>query len=377
MDTNDIKLDHVFEEAKHAVEEARGKRAARRKELEDKDVSADIRVVAWIDILGFSRLLQAAKQDRAEMQRLYRTVLAVQEIFGAPHASDEPNEMEETNRFYGRDVVALSDGLVVSARVKSPAQTGMTYYDLLMSFIGDLITAQTDCAVRGIFIRGAVAIGPYYYENNILLSPALVEAYKMETEKASYPIIIIKQEDVAELRALPGINHYAKEAEPSLDYFQPFKSPTAEKGDRFYFLDYLRYLANPANHAWHTEADRWACHAAPENLRQAIFDKSHRNAAAHFMRVHKQRVREAFSKAGKAVRPKYRWLAEYQNRTLVGFPSRFSTARFVLNREVPATSPVRAPEPPKRKRKPAGRKKTSPSQARSKAKKRSIGRHVR
>ena len=106
--------------------------------------------------------------------------------------------------------------------------------------------------MNGIFLRGGISIGPYHYDNDILLSPPMIRAYKLETERVSYPVIIVEQQHIAALRQLPGIKHYA------VDAFETDRNPTSvhskapaqQKGERFFFLDYLNYLAQLGNHGF-------------------------------------------------------------------------------------------------------------------------------
>lgn len=323
-----------FPDIMKEVEENASKRELRRKELREKDIAAEERIVAWIDILGFREQLQAA-QTKEQYRDVYHKMLFVQDAFDSPSASDEPDEQQKINDDYGRTVLALSDGLVVTASPSAKARTVMTSYDLLMSFIGDIVMAQANCAVNGIFLRGGISIGPFYYENNILLSPALVLAYKLETERATFPVIIVEQAHIARLRKLKGFEHYATEAEPSQSYFQPYKVTDQKDGEQFYHLDYLRFLSDPGNHGFYCAADRTASSDRENNSpaeRDRIFQESHRKSAAAAMSRHKEKITEAYrAAASNRVRDKYRWLMEYQNRAIDGYPAVYDNARINLN----------------------------------------------
>lgn len=320
----------TFPDIMKEVQEDAKKRELRRRELHEKDIAAEERIVAWIDILGFSEQLQTAR-TKEQYRDVYHKMLFVHDAFDSPSASDEPDEQQRINEDYGRTVLALSDGLVVTASPNAEARTVMTPYDLLMSFIGDIVMAQANCAVNGIFLRGGISIGPFYYENNILLSPALVLAYNMETERATHPIIIVDQGHIARLRELKGFNHYAIDAEPSQSYFQPFKAPDHKEGEQFFHLDYLRFLSDPGSHGFYCGADRKAFSDSENNSpekRDRIFQESHRKSAAAAMCQHKEKVMEAYRAApSDRVKEKYRWLIDYQNRALDGYPSIYDNAR--------------------------------------------------
>jgi hypothetical protein len=325
----------VFKNSDRRVKEQAAKRAQRRKELLEKNIAGEARIVAWIDILGFSHELQQARTE-FQHRAAYHKMLFVHEAFDSPSASDEPEECERINQDYGRTVLALSDGLVVTASPNAKARASMTPYDLLMSFIGDLVMAQANCALNGIFLRGGISIGPFYHENNVLLSLALVLAYKLETERASYPVIIVAQDHIAALRQLKGFKHYAPDFEPSQAYFQPFKSPAQKKGERFYHLDYLQFLAHPDNHGFSSAKERkdsYDSETYSPRERDMLFSLSHYKSAARAMCRHKDKLIEAYNAtSSERVRAKYRWLMAYQNRALKGLPWLYDAARIELKR---------------------------------------------
>ena len=319
------------------------KRAQRRRELE-KPIKADPRLVAWIDVLGFSHELQQVKTG-ADLQAAYRKMLFVHDWFNKESASDEPDERVDANKVSGRTILALSDGLVVTAGVKNAAMELTSPFDLLMSLVGEIIMAQAACAMKGIFLRGGISAGPFYFDNDILLSPALVQAHKLESERAVYPVIVIAAEVVAQLRGLPGIEAHAEDSDPSLDYFLPFKSPYQKKGERFFFLNYVRYMAD--NSSFDTRADRDAAtdkrRSAAE--RQRIFNESHDRSALKALQCHQRQLITAYNHAtSEKVRSKYRWLMRYHNRTLKSISSFYDPALIDLDQFHPhSLKPQAAP----------------------------------
>lgn len=320
-------------ELKRSAREKAEKRAQRRRELSQKPIKTDARLVAWIDVLGFSHELQQVKTD-ADLQAAYRKMLFVHDCFNKESASDEPEERRQANKIMGRTVLALSDGLIVTAGLKGAALDLMSPFDLLMSLVGEIIMAQSACAMRGIFLRGGISAGPFHFDNDILLSPALVRAYKLESKRAVYPVIVITPETVAELRRLPGIEAHAEDSEPSLGYFLRFKSPHQEKGERFYFLDYVRHMADPNNYSFQSSADRNAFFdrkRSPEE-RQRILNESLDKSALKALQCYQRQLITAYRQAtSEKVRSKYRWLMRYHNRTLKSITSFYDPALIALD----------------------------------------------
>jgi hypothetical protein len=303
---------------KRSAAEKAKQRAQRRKELFEREIGTDYRLVAWIDVLGFSQQIQAVKTV-ADLQAVYRKMLFVHDWFNKETASDEPEAAAEANRIQGRSVLALSDGLVVTASVSASAPGLYSPFDLLMSLVDQIIMAQTACAMKGIFLRGGISTGPYYFQDDILLSPALVRAYKLESQRATYPVILITGETINELRLAEGIEAFGDDGDPSASYFKPFKSPHQRKGERLYFLDYIRYMAAPDNYFFDSLADRDAAvdKTRPAEERQRVFDESHDKSALKALQCHQRQIIAAYNAAtSERVKAKYRWLMRYHNQTL-------------------------------------------------------------
>lgn len=61
--------------------------------------------------------------------------------------------------------------------------------------LGNIFTVlaqlQFDFLLSDIFVRGAISLSELYMDENIVVGPAIIEAYKLESEKAIYPRIIL------------------------------------------------------------------------------------------------------------------------------------------------------------------------------------------
>lgn len=85
-------------------EEERIARETLRKSLPKKPLSMDDRVVAWVDILGFSEQLENAASEE-NLRAAYLKMLRVQEHFYAPAASDDPAEQNKANQAFVRSMI--------------------------------------------------------------------------------------------------------------------------------------------------------------------------------------------------------------------------------------------------------------------------------
>jgi hypothetical protein len=125
------------------------------------------RAIAFIDILGFSALIQ-----RDEIYKVRNGL----KLIGTHVARLEalPQTPIVTSTF--------SDTIVLSARNDAE---GLPY---LVHATAALVA---ELLLRGILCRGAVTTGKLYHKKDMIFGHALIHAYRMEQELAVYPRIII------------------------------------------------------------------------------------------------------------------------------------------------------------------------------------------
>lgn len=124
------------------------------------------RAVLFMDILGFSDLIKEGKGLRllAALQHLQGRALEVQDL--------------------GRlDFTAFSDCVVVSAPIADGK--GALQIVAYAQFLA------LDLLSHGFLTRGAVVSGNLYHQDRIVMGPALVDAYRLESKKALYPRIVV------------------------------------------------------------------------------------------------------------------------------------------------------------------------------------------
>lgn len=85
-----------------------------------------------------------------------------------------------------------------------------------------------------VYIRGAISLSELFMNENVVLGPALIEAYKLESEKAVYPRIILSK-DVEKVIAEHMGYYVEQEASPQNRTF-------LIDIDGFYFVNYLYVL---------------------------------------------------------------------------------------------------------------------------------------
>lgn len=278
-------------------------------------------LVAFIDILGFGREIERAN-SRPELEAIYHKVRIVQKEFQKESAADDPQEQAEANIGFARTVIALSDAVVVVFALESEQRDLFGPYDYLGSAMHQLVLAQGRCVFNhGIFVRGGLSTGSFFFEDDILISPALARAYEIESERAEYPIIAAGREiydllaktaeeepyevdwDASEILSRHGIRRW--------------------RNRELYYLDYLYAMLDAASLDWlpeyhwrYKEAKRIGQH----ELAQIIIDEMTVAATTEYAKCHRERLEAAYhASSSEKVRRKYRWLMRYHNRVIRKF----------------------------------------------------------
>jgi hypothetical protein len=275
---------------------------------------ASISMVGFFDILGFSAKVEKV-QSETELLGIAGTVESIRKHFA--FRSKDKN-VRELHQILGKKVLAFSDCVVTAVSVQSEFVRHEGIFDTFGSQIVDIAYSQVRCIWDGYFLRGGIDIGYWYYDKGLLVSPALITAYKEERDRAIYPVISISKQLYKLLRDDPGRRVYSKDADPFTDEFSSFTH--LDKG-RVHFINYLRLAA--ASLDWDPDrATREAYMSAPPHSdeRGKIMDDGyHRNLISFFQR-HKELVVSAHEAAADdKVKIKYKFLADYHNKELRRF----------------------------------------------------------
>lgn len=153
------------------------------------------RLVAYVDILGWSSACQATPPDRLVLKALdaiHRHAEIHNQRFREETQSDPrmvPNPM-----FLEVQFGAFSDHFVWS----KPVSFGARIFSC-----GKLVL---DLLLLGFATRGAIVRGPLYHLDNIVCGAALIEAVHLEEREAFYPRILVSDQVLETCRALGHID---------------------------------------------------------------------------------------------------------------------------------------------------------------------------
>ena len=180
------------------------------------DTVYDNKIVAFVDILGFSELTMQSRDD----------VQAQRKIVSAMNIIHDCKRLQENFKMetLGIQITTFSDSVIISYPL---TMDGGLFYVLM-----DMIHLQLDLLQIGIFIRGGISIGEVAHDENNVFGPAVVEAYKLESKFAIYPRIILSSHNIKKgLANSPGHQN-----EHDMDLFY---GVIKQDNDEWFYLDFL------------------------------------------------------------------------------------------------------------------------------------------
>jgi hypothetical protein len=174
-----------------------------------KLLTYDERMVAFVDVLGFAKIVEASETDPDARIKVSQII-----------ATDQLFERFMKNMYPLVDATFFSDSFVLSA----PA--GNTIY--LMREAGYLCR---HLLTSGFLFRGAIVAGALHHDNRTIVGPAFVKAYRLERDVALYPRVIVDasaleywNEELTEGSAHPQLASLTKvgpDGQCFLDIFDP------------------------------------------------------------------------------------------------------------------------------------------------------------
>jgi len=143
------------------------------------------RAVAFLDILGFRELVTRIDKDADLFKRLRNTLKVTysEKRRWAKRRESAANNADPAVMFIpARDVqfTAFSDCIVSSTPRKHALALALVTQDLASRLLA-----------QGFLTRGAIVEGRAYHDGQILIGPAIVEAYELESNVAKYARIIL------------------------------------------------------------------------------------------------------------------------------------------------------------------------------------------
>ena len=145
-------------------------------------------LVAFIDILGFRNHIDNYYSGKdTKFLQVLKTAMKDAETFAIDYSKNYLKQFKIKFTFR-----QFSDCICITMPLKQKlSHTNLT---LLGSFVNVVRTYQLILLVNEIYVRGGVSIGGHFENSNMIFSEGIVKAYKLESQKAIYPRIILDEE---------------------------------------------------------------------------------------------------------------------------------------------------------------------------------------
>ena len=178
------------------------------------------RIVAFVDVLGFKGLVDSSKNDVKVLRNITSALSTLYEWIWKWEADGGDSSFAFTQ---------FSDSVVLSAL----ADTQVSFEMLLQLMLGIVDIAYSNC----IIVRGGIARGKLIHDNEMVVGPAMVDAYFLESQIAKYPRIVISEELKTEFEV--NLQEYV-DSQPNLTEIPSFnKIFKQDDVDGLWYMDYI------------------------------------------------------------------------------------------------------------------------------------------
>jgi hypothetical protein len=184
----------------------------------------DNRIVAFIDILGFTDSIKKSNSEENEFDRILTTLSDLKEFFIKPKDQDDI----ETDIAYNADtqILQVSDCLIISRLIQEK---------------GGIFHMLSDCAFavhllisNGFLCRGAIRSGKTYHKDTTIFGQAYIDAYLAEKHE-KLPLIKFSEELFKIVRQFPFPSN-----KPIVEWeINYIKKNCKRLGTGEYYLDYF------------------------------------------------------------------------------------------------------------------------------------------
>lgn len=164
---------------------------------------------AFIDLLGFSNYVHENINTAKESKIIFDYFNSMEEKFTEYYENDI---LLMGSAKYKANFTMLSDAVVITLKPQILPLTNPNYEGqsagglyLLTQLIFDI--AEYSIKQFGLPIRGGISIKKTFWDNKMLVGKGLIEAYKLESESAIYPRILISDELASQTKVIDIVNN--------------------------------------------------------------------------------------------------------------------------------------------------------------------------
>lgn len=188
--------------------------------------SYENRIVAFIDILGFENIIKSTIKSQSELDNLGTALTYIHNYFSSVRDGYLDKSRVQLSQF--------SDSIVISVSMKNSSE--------MLSIFKHLKTIQVNLLFQDILLRGGIVKGQLIHNDEILIGPGMINAYKLESKCAMHPRIVIDPKVLWQFSRSDGVKQ--TERLKDYDYEKSFAKETDGTAYIDYFNDIMSYLVD-------------------------------------------------------------------------------------------------------------------------------------
>lgn len=148
--------------------------------IEPFELAYEDRLVAFLDLLGFSKMVLDGQDEDVEF-----VVNLIPDMIKTHQGNVLRDDLQ---------ITTISDSIILSVKA-SPDEILKDLFNICV-IIGNL---QHELALNGYYMRGGISVGKIVHDSkrNLIVGPAYIRAYLLESKKCIVPRVVIGEEVVA------------------------------------------------------------------------------------------------------------------------------------------------------------------------------------
>jgi len=171
--------------------------------LTNTSLTYELRLIAFIDILGFKDIVKQSEADTSKIELIYSVLSYLKDWEKTEKWDLKFIEIEESAQYKGvsnfdirgkTNTTSFSDSIVVSLKVDNNVNEMASTLIVNLAYIGTVLLE------KGILFRGGLTIGNIIHiDNGTVFGQGLIDAFMLETRSAKFPRIVLSDKLLSQL----------------------------------------------------------------------------------------------------------------------------------------------------------------------------------
>ncbi len=167
-------------------------------------INYEDRIVAFIDILGFSEIVKESITNKDLLDKIYFSLFMLKLNENPKNWNSSMLELEEDFQKKDKSKFEINDNLKCTqfsdCITFSVKYNDDNFHEVFSSFLSRICLIGSQLLYFGVVFRGGISIGKLHHSSeNVIIGPALVDAYNIESKIAKSPRIILSKSLIQKL----------------------------------------------------------------------------------------------------------------------------------------------------------------------------------